>query len=91
MVLSNTASLFLRPLQVSSVKACIWTFHVNSAIGASKLRATNPKISPKKFYQNDLAMRNTADVTGGKSITVAVYLSAVGLMVTFYKIPDRKG
>jgi hypothetical protein len=46
------------------------------------------------FYQNDLAMRNTADVTGGKPIAViiAVYLrwDAVNTLVAFYGIHGRK-
>jgi hypothetical protein len=47
------------------------------------------------FYQHDLAMMNTADVTGGK--TIAVWLqsisggSAVNPLVAFYDIHGRKG
>jgi hypothetical protein len=46
------------------------------------------------FYQNDLAIRNTADVTGGKPIAVCSQsisgVSAVNLLVAFPDIHVRK-
>jgi hypothetical protein len=46
------------------------------------------------FYQNDLAMRNTADVTGGKPIAVWTQTtsgaSAINSLVAFYDIHRRK-
>jgi hypothetical protein len=46
------------------------------------------------FYQNYLAMRNTADVTGGKPIAICSQsisgASAVNPLVTFYNIHGRK-
>jgi hypothetical protein len=46
------------------------------------------------FYQNDLAIRNTTDVTG-ELITVRLQsisgVSAVNLLVAFYDIHGRKG
>jgi hypothetical protein len=46
------------------------------------------------FYQNDLAMRYTADVTGGKPIAAYVQSSpgacAVNPLVVFYDIHGRK-
>jgi hypothetical protein len=47
------------------------------------------------FYQNDLAKRNTADMTGGKPIAVCLQsisgVSAVNPLVAFYDIHGRKG
>jgi hypothetical protein len=46
------------------------------------------------FYQNDLAMRNTAEVIDGKPIAVLLQSitggDAVNLLVTFYDIHGRK-
>jgi hypothetical protein len=46
------------------------------------------------FYQNNLARRNTADVTGGKPIIVISQsisgVSADNLLVAFYDIHGRK-
>jgi hypothetical protein len=46
------------------------------------------------FYQNDLAMRKTADVTGGKPIAVSLQAisngDAVNSLVAFYDIHGRK-
>jgi hypothetical protein len=46
------------------------------------------------FYQNDLAMTNTADVTGGNPIAVLLQsilgVSAISLLVTFYDIYGGK-
>jgi hypothetical protein len=46
------------------------------------------------FYQNYLAMRNTADVTSGKLIAVGSQsisgVSAINPLVTFYDIHGRK-
>jgi hypothetical protein len=46
------------------------------------------------FYQNDLAMRNTADATGGKPTVVCsqtiIDVSAVNLLVAFYNIHGKK-
>jgi hypothetical protein len=46
------------------------------------------------FYQNNLAVRNTVDVTGGKSIAVWSQsisgVSAVNPLVAFYDIHGRK-
>jgi hypothetical protein len=44
------------------------------------------------FYQNYLAMRNTADVTGGKPIAVCSHSisGAVNPLVAFYDIHGRK-
>jgi N-acyl-D-aspartate/D-glutamate deacylase len=43
------------------------------------------------FYQNYLAMRNTAGVTGGKSIAIISGRDAVNPLVAFYDIHARKG
>jgi hypothetical protein len=46
------------------------------------------------FYQNYLAMRNTADVTSGQPIAVLLKsisgVSAINLLVAFYDIHGRK-
>jgi hypothetical protein len=42
------------------------------------------------FYQNDSAMRHTADVTGRCLIVVHLRVSAVNLSVTFYDIHRKK-
>jgi hypothetical protein len=46
------------------------------------------------FYQNCLAMRNTAEVTGGKPIAVGSQsissVSAISPLVAFYDIHGRK-
>jgi hypothetical protein len=48
-------------------------------------------------YQNDLAMRNTADMTGGKPNTVwsesflGVLVCAINPLVAFYDIHGRNG
>jgi hypothetical protein len=47
------------------------------------------------FYQNDLAMRNTADVIGGKRVAALSQfisdVSTVNPLVAFYDIHGRKG
>jgi hypothetical protein len=47
------------------------------------------------FYKNYLAMKNTAEVKGGKPFAIWLKsisgVSAVGLLVTFYDTPGRKG
>jgi hypothetical protein len=47
------------------------------------------------FYQNDLAMRNTPHVTGGKPIAVLLQsisgVSAINPLIAFYDIHGRKG
>jgi anti-anti-sigma regulatory factor len=47
------------------------------------------------FYQNELTMRNTTDMTGGKPIAVQLQSisgwSAVYPLVAFYDIHGRKG
>jgi hypothetical protein len=52
-------------------------------------------IPPRQFYQNDSAMRNTADVTGGKPNAVWSQsisdVSAVNSLVTYYDFHGRKG
>jgi hypothetical protein len=46
------------------------------------------------FYQNDLAMRNTADATGDKPIAVLSQsisgLNAINPLIAFYDIHERK-
>jgi hypothetical protein len=46
------------------------------------------------LYQNDLTMKNTADVTGGKPIAVWLQFtsggSAINRLVAFYDIYGRK-
>jgi hypothetical protein len=46
------------------------------------------------FYQNELAVKNTADVTGGKPIAVLLQsisgVSAINPLVTFYDIHGGK-
>jgi hypothetical protein len=46
------------------------------------------------FYQNYLAMRNTANVTGGKPVAVLLQsisgVSAINPLVAFYDIHGRK-
>jgi hypothetical protein len=66
--------------------------HVLSLKGWQK----HPRYSSKTptFYKNYLAMRNTVDVTAGKSIAVrSEYISgvsAVNPLVAFYDIKGRK-
>jgi hypothetical protein len=46
------------------------------------------------FYQNDLAIKNTADVTGGKPIAIcsqSISSGAVNQLVAFYDIHGRNG
>jgi hypothetical protein len=41
------------------------------------------------FYQNDLALRKSADVAGGKPIAVHLGVSAGNPLVVFYDINGR--
>jgi hypothetical protein len=47
-----------------------------------------------KFYQNELAVKNTADVTGGKPIAILLQsisgVSAINPLVAFYDIHGGK-
>jgi hypothetical protein len=66
--------------------------HALSPKGQQKhLRSTKAQT----FYQNDLAMKNTSDIIGGKPIAFRLQsvsgVSAVNNLVTFYDIHGRKG
>jgi hypothetical protein len=53
--------------------------------------AETSQIYPRDtFYQNDLVMKNSEDVTGGKPIAISG-VSAVSFLVAFYDIHGRKG
>jgi hypothetical protein len=57
-------------------------------------RANSDYSETPTFYQNDVAIRNTADVTGGKPIAVSSQstsgVSAINPLVADYDIQGRK-
>jgi hypothetical protein len=67
--------------------------HTSSFIPEGVAEASQIFLETPTFYQNDLATRNTADVTGGKPIAILSQsisgVSAVSL-VAFYDIYGRK-
>jgi hypothetical protein len=72
---------------------CQYYIHTTHALSPRQRHLKYSSETPT-FYQNYLAMKNTADVTGGKSISVWSQsisgVSAINFLVAFYDIHGRK-